>query len=240
MGRLGIEALKIGDRHQFPENLEPATIFSENSETVTLVWLTKTRLDKYRHVKSNSLTKISEGKMKNLFLVSALVILFGFAFGCQNKAEKAELEKFRAQAKLEEENTALTLRLVDAWIKGDIDTLREILSPDYVYHNETGMTASLEMLIEQLKKEIEMFPDRTMGNEELIAKGDKVVHRYIARGTHTGEVDGLAPTGNKLVLGGVEILRFENGKIVESWEVLNYLSLFAAIGFELKPREVKK
>ncbi len=178
--------------------------------------------------------------MRKPFLVYALVVLLCFAFGCQNKTEKAELEKFRAQAKIEEENKALTLRLVDAWTKGDIETLREILSPDYVYHNETGQTASLEMLIEQLKKEMEMFPDRTMSNEELIAKGDKVVHRYIARGTHTGEFGGLAPTGNKLVLGGIEILRFENGKIVESWEVVNYLSIFVALGFELKPREVKE
>jgi len=178
--------------------------------------------------------------MKNPILVVFLVLLLGFAFGCQNKAEQAELEKFRTQAKLEEKNKALTLRLVDAWVKGDFEALREILSPDYVYHNETGQTASLENLLEQLKKEIVMFPDRTMSNEELIAKGDKVVHRYIAKGTHTGEVDGLAPTGNKLVLGGIEILRFENGKIVESWEVLNYLSLFMAIGFEMKPKEVKK
>jgi C-1 hydroxylase len=178
--------------------------------------------------------------MKNPLLVVSLVLLLCFAFGCQNSAEKAELEKFRTQAKLEEENKALTLRLVDAWVKGDFEALKEILSPDYVYHNETGQTASLENLIEQLKKEIAMFPDRTMSNEELIAKGDRVVHRYIARGTHTGEVDGLAPTGNKLVLGGIEILRFENGKIVESWEALNYLSLFMALGFEMKPREVKK
>ncbi len=178
--------------------------------------------------------------MKNPFLAGALVIFLGFVFGCQNRAEQAELEKFRAEAKLEEENTALTLRLVDVWMKGDIEALKEILSPDYVYHNDTGQTASLEMLIEQLKKEMEMFPDRTMSNEQLIAKGDMVVHRYIARGTHTGEVGGLAPTGNKLELGGIEILRFENGKIVESWEVVNYLSIFVALGFELKPRELKK
>jgi C-1 hydroxylase len=178
--------------------------------------------------------------MKNPFLAVSLVLLLCFAFGCQNKAEKAELEKFRAQAKLEEENKALALRLVDAWVKGDVEAVKEILSPDYVYHNETGQTASLETLIAQLKKETVMFPDRTMSNEELIAKGDRVVHRYIARGTHTGEVDGLAPTGNKLVLGGIEILRIENGKVVESWEALNYLSIFTALGFELKPKQVKK
>ncbi|MGB7294754.1 MAG: nuclear transport factor 2 family protein [Candidatus Aminicenantales bacterium] len=117
--------------------------------------------------------------MKNPFLASALIILLCFALGGQNEAEKAELEKFKAQAKLEEENTASTLRLVDAWVKGDIEALRELFSPDYVYHNETGQTASLELLIEQLKKEAVMFPDRTIGNEELIAEGSQELGFFI-------------------------------------------------------------
>jgi len=44
--------------------------------------------------------------MKKLILVVLLVILLWFTFGCQNKAEKAELEDFRARAKVEEQNRA--------------------------------------------------------------------------------------------------------------------------------------
>ena len=40
--------------------------------------------------------------MKNPLLVATLVILLCFTFSCQNKAEKAELEKFRTRAKLED------------------------------------------------------------------------------------------------------------------------------------------
>jgi len=42
--------------------------------------------------------------MRNPILVVSLVLLLCFAFGCQNKAEKAELEEFRAQEKVEEQN----------------------------------------------------------------------------------------------------------------------------------------
>jgi len=42
--------------------------------------------------------------MKKLLFVISLAVLFCFASACQNKAEKAELEKFRAQAKGEEQN----------------------------------------------------------------------------------------------------------------------------------------
>jgi hypothetical protein len=34
-----------------------------------------------------------EGQMKNPLLIGALAVLLCFAFGCQKKAEKAELEK---------------------------------------------------------------------------------------------------------------------------------------------------
>ena len=57
--------------------------------------------------------------MKNPILVVSLVLLLCFVFGCQNKAEKAELEKFRAQAKLEEQNKELFRRMVEEWNKGN-------------------------------------------------------------------------------------------------------------------------
>ncbi len=178
--------------------------------------------------------------MKNPILVVSLVLLLCFAFGCQNKAEKAELEKFRAQVAVEEQNKALVVRYIDAWIKGDIEALKEIFSPDHVWHSDTGQTVPFDPSFKVLKQQIAMFSDRTISSEDLIAKGDKVVHRYIARGVHTGATEGLPATGNKFEVGGIEILRVENGKIVETWEVMNWQSFYEALGFELRPKEVKK
>jgi hypothetical protein len=42
-----------------------------------------------------------EGKVKKVLCAIPLVLLLCFTISCQNKAEKAELEKFRAQAEVE-------------------------------------------------------------------------------------------------------------------------------------------
>ena len=61
------------------------------------------------------------------------------------------------------------------------------------------------------------FPDGRHILEEAIAQGDKVVTRGIFKGTHQGELMGIAPTGKQVTFSVVHIDRLENGKIVEHW-----------------------
>jgi len=72
--------------------------------------------------------------MKKFLSVIPLVFGLCFSIGCQDKAAMTELEAFRAQAALEEEYRVLAKRHDEAWLKGDIEALREISSPDYVWH----------------------------------------------------------------------------------------------------------
>jgi predicted ester cyclase len=44
-----------------------------------------------------------------------------------------------------------------------------------------------------------------------------VALRWKAEGTHRGDLMGLAPTGKRVLLTGIEILRIADGKIVERW-----------------------
>jgi len=170
----------------------------------------------------------------------ALAALLCFTFACQNKAEKAELEKFRAQAKVEEENKALVIRYRDALQKGDIEALKEVFSPDYVGHDSRGRSATLEKRINNINQTRKMFSDIAYISEDLIAKGDKVIVRYIAKGTHIGDFLGMPGTGNEIKTTGIEIDRVENAKIVESWEASDDLGIFEQLGMELKPKVTKK
>jgi len=61
--------------------------------------------------------------MKKVLYVIPLAGLLFFAFGWQNKAEKTELEKFRARTKLEEQNREIANRAWEATGKGDFETL---------------------------------------------------------------------------------------------------------------------
>jgi len=180
--------------------------------------------------------------MKNPILVGSLVLLLCFVFGCQNKAEKAELEKFRTQAKLEEQNKAIASREWEAWSKGDFEAFKEMVAPEYVYYAPSGSTKSLsrEETIEMGKMVHNGFPDVTFSIVEMYAEGDIVVSRYMMRGTHQGDIQGMPPTGNKFEISGIMINRIENGKVVEDREEADMLGLMQQLGMELKPKEAEK
>ncbi len=74
------------------------------------------------------------------------------------------------------------------------------------------------------------FGDWNIGIEDQIAEGDKVVTRWRARAVHTGPLPGIAPTGRPVDVTGVNIARFENGKIVESWFNFDMLTLLQQVG----------
>ena len=180
--------------------------------------------------------------MKNPIWVFFLAVLLCFALACQNKAEKAELEKFRAQAKVEEQNRAIANRAWEASGKGDFETLKELGTPEYVWYLPSNSTKpiSREEAIEKAKRLHNAFPDISFSIEELIAVGDKVISRYIMRGTHQGEFAGIPATGNKVEISGIMIGRIENGKIVEEREDWDMLGFMQQLGMELKPKEPEK
>ena len=66
--------------------------------------------------------------------------------------------------------------------------------------------------------------------QELFESGDRVVVRWVGSGTHTGEVNGIPPTGQPVRVDAITIHRMEAGKIAESWEVWDTLGFLQQIG----------
>lgn len=177
--------------------------------------------------------------MTKYLCIIPMLFLLCIVVGCQNRAAMTELEKYKAQAALEEQNNALALRFTDVYQKGDIAAIKEICSPDFIEHG-VGQTFSLEQVIEILKGNMAIFSDFTIIAEDMIAKGDQVVVRYRVKVTHSGQGLGIPATGKKAESTGIEILRFENGKIAEAWAAEDVLGLLMQLGFEMKPKEEKK
>lgn len=180
--------------------------------------------------------------MKNPILVGALVVLLYFAFGCQNKAEKAELEKFRAKAKVEEQNMELAKSwLVEVWNKGNLALIDTIFAPNCIEHRRGSQS---EIKLENLKSDVikwrQAYSDYENEIGDIFADGDKIAVRFTFRGTNDGPFGEYPPTGKKIE--GTEILiwHFENGKVVEIWEEFDSLGFMQQLGFELKPKEVQK
>jgi len=64
----------------------------------------------------------------------------------------------------------------------------------------------------------------------MVADGDLVAARWTAGGTNTGPWGGVAPTGRSCTFSGVNIFRFENGKVAEIWNHRDDLGLQVELG----------
>jgi steroid delta-isomerase-like uncharacterized protein len=180
--------------------------------------------------------------MKKLLMILSLISLLCFSFSCQDKAAMEELETLKIQAKVEAKNKELVKKMFEAWGKGDFETFGGLLAPGYVFYYPSGTTKplSFENLREMAKMSWNGFPDLSFSIEEIFAVGDKVVFRFIQRGTHKGDFMGIPATGNKIECSGILITRIENEKIVEQWEAFDMLGMMQQLGMELKPKEGEK
>ncbi len=180
--------------------------------------------------------------MKRLLSILPLILILCFMVGCQDKEAMAELEEFRAQAAVEEQNKELAQKIFEAWGKGDFETFKGFLAPDAVYFSPSisSKPISREEQIEMGKILRKCFPDINWSMEELIAEGDRVITRWVFRGTHEGEFMGIPATGNKVEVSGIIISRIENGKVIEDREEIDQLGMMQQLGMELKPKEGAK
>jgi len=64
----------------------------------------------------------------------------------------------------------------------------------------------------------------------VIAEGDRAVCRVVAHGTNTGEFMGAPATGKSAEIAIINIVRIQDGKIAEEWEVFDRLSLMEQLG----------
>ena len=180
--------------------------------------------------------------MKNPLFVISLVLLFCFTFACQNKAEKAELEKFRAQAKLEEQNKEIVKSFFDGLNKGSVEIMDELYTPEYswYYSSTTPKPMTRKETIEFFAAFLKAFPDANWTINGLFPAGDRVIAWLTVRGTHKGEFLGIQATGNQVEFNGFDMFRIKDGKIVEEREETDMLGLYQQLGMELKPKAVKK
>ena len=133
------------------------------------------------------------------------------------------------------ENKLIVRKYQEAYNNCDFDALSEIVAADVFTPNIiAGMPSGLQGAIAVHQKTLLGMPDYHTSIEDLIAEGDKVVARVTMTGTHTGNFWGIPPTGRKVNLTAIYIVRIENGKVVEHWGEENGLTLFRQLGFKTK------
>jgi predicted ester cyclase len=119
-----------------------------------------------------------------------------------------------------EANKDVIRRLLAGVDRGHLEVVDTHYAPDYVDRTPSpirGLAAGREGVRQAFALFHQAFPDTRHTIEDLVAEGDKVVARISARGTHTGELFGHAPTGRVVTLTGITIYRLAHGQILERW-----------------------
>ena len=74
------------------------------------------------------------------------------------------------------------------------------------------------------------IPNTQIRVEDILTEGDRVAVRVILEGTHTGQGLGVPPTGRRVSIQWIIILRMVDGQIVEAWNSYDQLGLLRQIG----------
>ena len=132
-----------------------------------------------------------------------------------------------------ERNKAVALRWSEElWGKGQLAVADEIVAPDYVRHDPGDPFPAqgpddVKRIVGMLRA---MLPDLRIEVEAVIAEGDFVVSRYTATATDTVGYMGMPPTGKTIRTPAIQIFRFANGRIVESWAARDDLGTLRQLG----------
>ena len=111
----------------------------------------------------------------------------------------------------------------------DPDRVDQFLSVDYINHNVVvadGREANRQFWATFFTG----LPDVAVTMEDLIVSEDRVVGRFVYRGTHTGELMGIPATGAEVEMRSIDIWRVRDGLFVEHWDELNLLEVFQQLG----------
>jgi predicted ester cyclase len=133
-------------------------------------------------------------------------------------------------------NKQLIRRFIDDVVNtGNVAILADIVSPDCVETDgKVRVVSGISGMAEHVTAVRAIYPDLFLSIERQIAEGEWVVTQFTARGTHSREWLGIAPSRKSLVFTGVNVDRVVDGRIVEHGGAANMLEPFLAAG-SLRP-----
>jgi steroid delta-isomerase-like uncharacterized protein len=132
-------------------------------------------------------------------------------------------------------NKAAVRRFNDAANSGDEElisrTIDELVAPDALIRTPLPIEATgAQLLKEVFARLLRAYPDLHITIEDLVEEGDRVVSRNTVTGTHQGEYMGVPPTGKSVTYDEVFIARFADGRVAETWGVVDVLAQMKQLG----------
>lgn len=135
-----------------------------------------------------------------------------------------------------EANLAALGKFAEAVNMGKFDLFREAVAADCVDHDPApGQVNGPEGYRTFFSALREAFPDLSVAPETLVADEESLAFAYTMTGTHRGPLMGIAPTGKKIRIRGLQISKFRDGKMVERWGSSDQLGMLQQLGVTQLP-----
>ena len=130
---------------------------------------------------------------------------------------------------------SLARRSLEMWSSRTKDDASEIFAADYVNYQEPLAAGGVKSIDLATWKAVvaanhQAFPDLRVEILMQVGEGDSVATHWRFSATQTGTYEGLAPTGKAVSWTGMQIDRFENGRIRESWVSWDKYTMFQELG----------
>lgn len=135
-----------------------------------------------------------------------------------------------------ESNIEIQKKFGEAVNTGNLQNMYELVAANCKdYDPAPGQVDGPEGYISFFTKIRTAFPDFKVEVETMVADEDKVAFAYTITGTHEGIfMQKVEPTGKKIKARGMQISKFENGKMTERWGSSDELGILKQLGVKLE------
>lgn len=125
--------------------------------------------------------------------------------------------------------------LDEVWSNGDLSNVESFIASEYtIKHDPNDPWENQALSIEGFKNRVEksraMAPDQTFYVVSMVEEGKKVAVSWTWKGTHLGDVAGIAATRKSISMSGLTIYDFVDGKLSGHWQIADRLSVYQQIG----------
>lgn len=130
-----------------------------------------------------------------------------------------------------EDPKSVLRRFYDEVSAGNLGVIDELIADDVVEHDTfPGIEPNKEGVKQFFAIFRSAFPDFRMEPDVMLAEGDLVSARVTITGTHQGEFMGMPPSGRRIEVEGIDILRVRDGQGVEHWGVTDAMTMMQQLG----------
>jgi predicted ester cyclase len=115
---------------------------------------------------------------------------------------------------------------------GDVDGyVTTLYQPDATFHGfPPDFPANRDGIADFFRALRAGMPDATIAAQDLLADQDRVAVRFTLTGTHSAELFGAPPSGARVEVEGITILRFRGDRVAERWNRLDDVAFLTQIG----------